>query len=141
MNRSHFAVFCLIALQPLASMAQNKCDAEADAAQSKIIRDFSVSPPSKHDQAAYLAWSQNLNVALATVGKRHEECMRANRPAISPAEASKTDACMAAVRRRGDELANRYRGRTLTFQEQTTQRAEEQSLQDEYMACSKRVNQ
>ncbi|WP_105262567.1 hypothetical protein [Rhodoferax sp. TS-BS-61-7] len=140
MNCSRLAIICLIALQPHASMAQNKCDTEAESAQSKIIREFSVNPPSKHDQAAYLAWSQNLNAALATVGKRHEECIRANRPAISPAEASKMDACLAAVRRRGDELANRYRGRALTFQEQTTQRAEEQTLQDEYMACSRRTN-
>lgn len=140
MNHSRFAIICLLAMQPIGSLAQHTCDSEADAAQSKIIRESSVNPPSKHDQAAYLAWSQNLNAALASVGKRHEECIRASRPAISPAEASRIDDCLAAVRRRGDELEQQYRGRTLTFQEQTAKRAKQQVLQDEYMACPMRTN-
>lgn len=140
MNRSGFTIFFLIALQPLGALAQHKCDSDAEAAQDRVVREFSVNPPSKHDQTAYLAWSQKLNAAMATVAKRHEECIRSSRPAMSPAEVSRIDDCLASVRRRGDEVATRYRGRTLTFQEQTTRRAEEQTLQDEYMACARTAN-
>lgn len=133
-------IFLLVALLPLTVSAQSKCDAQAEAEQNRIIREFSSQPPSKHDQDAYLAWSKNMNAALAAAAQRHEDCRRSSRTAILPATVAKEEECIAGSNRRAEEFEKRYRGRTLTAQEQTTRRAEEQGLIEERMSCTNRAN-
>lgn len=132
------ATFLFVALLPLAASAAGNCDAQAEAEQDQILREFSRQPPSKYDQEAYMSWSKNMNAALAAAAQRHEDCTRANRAAISPAAAAKVDECIAGSNRHMDELNRKYHGRYLTMQEQTTRRAEEQSLIDERMSCTDR---
>jgi len=127
----------LALLLPVVSVAQDKCTAQADAEQRRIERDFMAQRPAKGDTAAEVKWSNDLHAALAATAKRFEDCTRASTPKPSPAAGAKIDECVAGVRRRGDELQRRYSGRTLTFQEQTVRRGEEQRLQDEYMSCTK----
>ncbi len=78
----NITIFLLVALLPLAASAQGNCDAEAEAEQNRIIREFSSQPRSKHDQVAYLAWSKSMNTALAAAAQRHEGCRRSSRTAI-----------------------------------------------------------
>lgn len=138
---THFITkFFFIALLPLAASAQDKCDAQAQAEQNRILREFSGRPPSKNDQEAYLAWSRNLNAALATAAQRHEDCVRSNRGAIPPSTAAKLEECITGNNRRADDFEKRYRGRNLTAQEQAARRAEEQRLIEERMSCTSRAN-
>jgi hypothetical protein len=127
----------LAVLLPLVSAAQDKCTTQGQAEQLRIEREFMAQRPAKGDKTAEQAWSKNLHAALAAAAKQVEDCTRANTPKPSPAARAKVDECLAGVRRRGDELQQRYKGRTLTFQEQTTLRGEEQRLQDEYMSCTR----
>lgn len=132
------AVFLLLAaLLSLASTAQDKCTAQGQAEQRRIEQEFSAQRPAKGDKAAEQVWSKNLQASLAAAAKQAEECTRANTPKPSPAATAKVDECLAGVRRRGDELQQRYKGRTLTPQEQTALRGEEQRLHDEYMSCTR----
>ncbi len=134
----HYAILLLLALLlPVTSAAQDKCTAQADAEQRRIERDFTIQRPAKGDTAAAVKWSNDLYAAMAAIAKRFEDCTRANTPKPSPAAIAKIDECLAGVRRRGDELQRRYSDRTLTFQEQTVRRGEEQRLQDEYMSCTR----
>jgi hypothetical protein len=135
------AIFLLLAvLLPLVSAAQDKCTAQGQAEQLRIEREFMAQPPAKGDKAAEQIWAKNLHAALAAAAKQVEDCKRVNTPKPSPAATTKVDECLAGVRRRGDELQQRYKGRTLTFQEQTVLRAEEQRLQDEYMSCTRTIS-
>ena len=127
----------LATLLPLISAAQDKCTAQGQAEQLRIEREFAAQRPARGDKAAEQIWSKNLHAALAAAAKQVEDCTRANTPKASPAATAKVDECLAGVRRRGDELQQRYKGRTLTFQEQTALRGEEQRLQDEYMSCTR----
>lgn len=136
----YFTIFLLVALLPLAASAQGNCDAQAEAEQNRILREFSRQPPSKYDQEAYMAWSKSMNAALAAAAQRHEDCIRSSRAAISPATAAKVEECIAGSNRRADEFEKKYRGRNLTMQEQATRRAEEQRLLDERMSCTSRAN-
>jgi hypothetical protein len=124
-------------LLPLVSVGQDKCTEQGKAEQQSIEREFTAKRPAKGDKDAELTWSKNLYAALAASAKRAEDCTRANRPAATPAATAKLEECLADVRRRTDELQQRYRGRTPTLQEQKKQRDEEARLQDEYQACSK----
>lgn len=138
--KPHNAISLLLAiLLPLASAAQDKCTAQGQAEQLRIEREFVAQRPEKGDKTAEQIWSKNLNAALAAAAKQVEDCTRASKPKPSPAATAKVDECLAGVRRRGDDLQQRYKGRTLTFQEQTTLRGEEQRLQDEYMSCTRTV--
>ena len=76
----HITLFLLIVLTPLTASAQNKCDAQAEAEQNRIIRKLESQPPSKHDQEAYLAWSKNMNAALAAVAQRPDAAELAATP-------------------------------------------------------------
>jgi len=127
-------------LLPLVSAAQDKCTAKGQAEQIRIEREFVAQRPAKGDTAAEQIWSKNLHAALAAAAKQVEDCTRANTPISSPAATAKVDECLAAVRRRGDELQQRYKGRTLTFQEQTVLRDEEQRLNDEYTSCTRKLS-
>lgn len=127
----------LALLLPMVSTAQDQCTAQADAEQRRIERDFRAQRPAKGDMAAEVKWSNDLHAALAATAKRFEDCTRLSTPKPSPAATAKIDECLAGVRRRGDDLQRRYGGRTLTFQEQTVRRGEEQRLQDEYMSCTR----
>jgi hypothetical protein len=137
MKPQNATLLVLALLLPLVSASQDKCTAQADAVQRRIERDFSAQRPAKGDTAAEVKWSNDLHAALAATAKRFEDCTRASTPKPSPAATAKIDECLAGVRRRGDELQRRYSGRTLTFQEQTVRRGEEQRLQDEYMSCTR----
>ena len=108
----HITLFLLIVLTPLTASAQNKCDAQAEAEQNRIIRKLESQPPSKHDQEAYLAWSKNMNAALAAVAQRHEDCRRSSRTAIPPATVAKEDECIAGSNRRAEEFEKRLRRET-----------------------------
>jgi hypothetical protein len=132
----YITIVFLVALLPLAASAQDKCDTQAEAEQKQILQKFSSQPPSKYDQPAYIDWSKKMNTALAAVGRRHEDCIRSSRAAISPATAAKVEACIAGSNRRADEFEKKYRGRNLTTQEQTTRRAEEQGLIEARMSCT-----
>ncbi len=136
MKLKHTVFPLALLLLAQAGTAQDKCTAQGQAEQLRIEREFSGQRPVRGDKEAELTWSKNLHAALAAAAKRAEDCTRANKPPASPAAAAKIDECLAGVRRRTDELERRYRGRTLTFQEQTTQRGEHERLQDEYMACT-----
>lgn len=137
MKRNHTPLLLLVFF-PIAALAQDKCTEQGQAEQIRIQKDFMARRPAKGDQEAELTWSKNLHSALAASAKRAEDCTRANKPPIAPAEAAKIDACLAGVRQKTDALHQRDRGRTLTMQEQTARRAEEQGLQDEYMACTRK---
>ncbi len=132
-------LFFLAALLPLAAAAQDKCTAQGAAEQDRIVREFSSRPPAKGDKDAELTWSRNLHAALAAAAKRAEDCTRSNRAAVPPAVAAKEQECIAGVSRRTDELNKRYRGRTLSTQEQVTRRSEEDHLLEERMACMNRA--
>lgn len=140
MKPKHAILLVVALLLPLSSIAQDKCTTQGKAEQLRIEREFSAQRPARGDKDAELTWSKNLNAALAAAARRAEDCTRASRPAVQPAAAAKVEDCLAGVRRRGDELQQRYRGRTPTLQEQTTQRGEEQRLQDEYMACTRNTH-
>lgn len=135
------AILSLLAiLIPLVSAAQDKCTAQGQAEQRRIEREFMAQLPARGDTAAEQIWSKNLHAALAAAAKQVEDCTRANTPKPSPAATAKVDECLAAVRRRGDELQQRYKGRTLTFQEQTALRDAEQRLSDEYQSCTRKFS-
>ncbi len=136
----HIMLSFLLALLPLAAIAQDKCTAQGQAEQDRIVREFSSQLPAKGDKDAELTWSRNLHAALAAAAKRAEDCTRSSRAAIPPAAAAKEQECIAGSNRRADEFEKRYRGRTLTAQEQSTKRAEEQRLIEERMSCSNRAN-
>jgi hypothetical protein len=136
--KTQYAIPLVLALLlPLVSAAQDKCNAQAQADQLRIEREFSARRPAKGDRVAEANWSNDLHAALAATAKRFEECARASTPTPTPAATARIDECLAGVRRRGDELQRRYGGRSLTLQEQTTRRAEEQRLQDEHMSCTR----
>lgn len=128
----------LALLIPLASAAQDKCAAQAQAEQLRIEREFTAQRPAKGDATAQQIWSKNLHAALSAAAKQAEDCTRANAPKPSSAATAKVDECLAAVRRRGDELQQRYKGRTLTVQEQAALRDEQQRLSDEYTSCTRK---
>lgn len=130
-------ILILAALLPLTANAKDKCDAQAEAEQNRITREFSSQAPSKNDQQAYLAWSKNLNAALAAAAQRHEDCVRSARAASRPANTAKMDECIAEANRHYHEIEAKYRGRTLTVEEQAAHRAEEEKLLEERMACNK----
>ena len=130
-------VALLVALLPLYAATQSTCDARAEAEQAQVTREFSARPPSKNDKDAYLAWSTKMHAALAAVAQRHEDCRRANRPAVTPATAATVDACLAENNRRVADSEKRYRGRSLSAQEQAALRAEGDRLMDERMACAR----
>ncbi len=138
--KHHVTLPLLLFLLPLAAGAQDECTAQGEAEQDRIVREFSGQPPARGDKDAEIAWSRKLHAALEANAKRAEDCVRANRAAISPAAAAKEAECVAGSNRRADELADRYRGRTLTAQEQATRRAEEQRLHEERMSCTNRAN-
>ena len=129
-----------VALLPFAASAQSKCDTIADAETERVSKELAKQAPSKDDQQAYMAWSRRMHDALAEVGRKHDECVRSSKPPLSAGDAAKIDACLAANNRRSDEVEKKYRGRNLTFQEQTAHRAEGQRLMDERMACTKPAN-
>ncbi len=137
MKPQNAMLLLLALLLPVASAAQDKCTAQADAEQRRIERDFAAQRLAKGNTVAEVKWSNDLHAALAVTAKRFEDCTRANTPKPSPAAIAKVDECLAGVRRRGDELQRRDSGRTLTFQEQTVRRGEEQRLQEEYMSCTR----
>ena len=136
----HITLSLLVALLPLAANAQDKCTTQGEAEQNRIVREFSSQPPAKGDRDAELTWSKNLHAALAAAAKRAEDCVRSNRAAIPPATAAKEEACIAGNNRRTDEFDKRYRGRTLTAQEQAMRRIEEQRLIEERISCTSRAN-
>ena len=139
--KSQTAILPLLAiLLPLVSAAQDKCTAQGQAEQLRIEREFMAQRPAKGDTAAEQIWSKNLHAALAAAAKQVEDCTRANTPKPSPAATAKIEECLAAVRRRGDELQLQYKGRTLTFQEQTVLRDAEQRLSDEYTSCTRKIS-
>jgi hypothetical protein len=132
------ALILLLALLPLAASAEDKCRVQGEAEQDRIVREFSGQPPARGDKDAEITWSRNLHAALAANAMRAEDCVRANRAAISPAAAAKEMECISGINRRSGELATKYGGRTLTAQEQVTRRAEEQRLLEERMSCTNR---
>ena len=134
-NTIHFLILAI--LLPLTANAKDKCDAQAEAEQHRITREFSSQAPSKNDQQAYLAWSKNLHAALATASQRHEDCVRSARAASRPANTAKLDECIAEANRHADELQAKYQGRTLTAEEQAALRAEEERVIEERMACTR----
>ena len=130
-------VVFLAVLLPLTANAKDKCDAQAEAEQNRITREFSSQAPSKNDQQAYIAWSKNLHAALATASQRHEDCLRSARAASRPANAAKLDECIAEANRHADELQAKYQGRSLTAEEQAALRAEQERVIEERMACTR----
>lgn len=138
--KHHGTLSILLFLLPLAAGAQDRCTAEGQVEQDRIVREFSGQPPARGDKDAEIAWSRRLHAALEANAKRAEDCVRANRAAIPPATAAKEAECIAGSIRRADEMVERYRGRTLTAQEQATRRAEEQRLHEERMSCTNRAN-
>lgn len=100
----HIALPLLVVLLPLAANAQDKCTAQGEAEQNRIVREFSSRPPAKGDKNAELTWSKNLHAALAAAAKRAEDCARSNRAAIPPATAAKEGECIAGSNRRADEF-------------------------------------
>jgi len=137
MKQEHIIYLVAALLFPLASAAQDKCVTQGQTEVLRIEREFAARRPVKGDQHAEQAWSKDLHAALKAVDKRVEECTRANKPKITPEKATEIEACLAEVRRRVDELQKRDSGRTLTLQEQTARRSEDQRLSDEYSACTK----
>ena len=128
----HITLAFLAILMPLAAAAQDGCTAQGEAEQDRIIREFSGRPPAKGDKDAALTWSKNLNAALAAAAKRAEECTRANRPATA---AAKEQECAKQASRQADELEKKYRGRTLSSQEQAARRSDEDRLLESRMSC------
>jgi hypothetical protein len=122
-----------------AAKAQNSdaCTREAEDATRRVERDLARQAPSKYDTAAYQRWSQTMHEQLEAVNRRHEDCRRrAERPA-SAQTLGKLAACRENATRQGDAVRNRYAGRTLSFDEQTTIRNEERVIMDARLACER----
>lgn len=130
--RHHITLAILTILMPLAATAQNNCTAQGEAEQDRIVLDFSSQRPPQGDKDAALVWSKNLNAALAAAAKRAEECARGNRPATA---AAKEQECAKQASSHADELEKKYRGRTLSSQEQAARRSEEDRLLERRMSC------
>lgn len=130
----------LAVLLPPSANAQDRCQAQGKAEQDQILREYSGRPPPQGDKAAQLEWSKRMHAALAASAARAEECSRAaRRAAVTPAIAAKEQDCIAASNRRADELQAKYRGKTMSREEQAARRAEEERLLDDRMACSSRA--
>ena len=138
MSHRH-ALFAFFALWPVVATAQDRCTAQGQAEQDRIIREFNGQLPPKGNRDAEQAWSRKLHDALAAAARRAEDCARASRPPLTPAAAATQEACLVASNRAADELQKKYAGRTLSMPEQTARRAEEQRLIDERMACARRT--
>lgn len=117
-------------------MAQPSCDARAQAEVDAVTRDFAARSPGKGTGPAQQRWAKELHEALQAVEQRHEACRKASTPAPTAAQTQQRDACLETNRRQFETLDQRYQGRTLSFQEQTQWRTEQQKLLDERNACT-----
>ncbi len=129
-------VFFLALLVAGNAMAQQDCDARAKTESDAVTRDFTARSPGKGTGAAQQAWAKELHDALEAVQLRHEACRRANRPAANSPQMQRMEACLDANRRQFDALDKRFQGRTLSVQEMSQQRTEQQKLLDERNACT-----
>ncbi|MEN9865786.1 MAG: hypothetical protein RL748_1376 [Pseudomonadota bacterium] len=130
-------VFTILALLPLLANAQDKCTETGKAEQDQIQRDFSRKLPAKGDKQAEAAWAKDLHAALEASAKRAEDCTRASKRAAGPAFMAQEQACAVKASQQADELAKKYRGKTLSAQEQAERRKEEDRLLEERMSCLK----
>lgn len=136
----HCISLALVAtLVPLAATAQDTCDARGLAEQDQIQREFSRNRPPSGDKDAELAWAKNLDSALAAAANRAEDCGRANKKAKGPMAARNEQRCAAKASQQAEELNKKYRGRTLSTDEQAAKRSEENRLLEERVACMKNV--
>lgn len=126
--------FVLVLLSAHAN-AQDRCTAQGQAEQERIQREFVSNRPAKDDKDAQVTWARNLNAALAAAARRAEDCARAARQAEAPAIAARERECAARAIAQADELDKRYRGRSLSPQEQAARRSEEDRLLQERMSC------
>lgn len=126
-------------LVPVVANAEDTCDARGVAEQVEIEREFSRNRPPSGDKDAELAWAKNLDSALAAAANRAEDCSRANKKATGPTAAQNEQQCAAKASQQADELDKKYRGRTLSAEEQAARRSEENRLLEERMACMRNV--
>lgn len=124
----------LTLLSPLLS-AQDKCIAQGQAEQARIQREFASNRPAQGDRDAEVAWARNLHAALAIAARRAEDCARASRQTTAPAAAAREQECAAKANQQLAELQNKYRGKSMSTQEQIARRGEEERLLDDRMAC------
>lgn len=137
MNRQKFALFACAAALGLPSVAQPSCDARAQAEVDAVTRDFAARSPGKGTGPAQQRWSKELHEALQAVEQRHEACRKSNTPAPTAAQTQRLESCLDANRREFDAMDQRYQGRTLSLQEQTQWRTEQQKLLDARNACTR----
>lgn len=136
MNLQKFALFAWVAALGFPSLAQPACDARAAAEVDAVTREFAARSPGKGTGPAQQVWAKELHEALQAVAQRHEACRKANTPAPTAAQTQRRDGCLDANRRQFEAMDKRYQGRTLSFQEQTQWRTEQQKLLDERNACT-----
>lgn len=137
MNHRCFVVFALAAAACLPTLAQTDCDSRGKLEADAVVRDYGARAPAKGNAAAEQAWAQGLHDALKAVEQRHEACRRSSQPTPTAAQTQRLEACLDANRRQFDAMDKRYQGRTLSFQEQTQWRTEQQKLLDERNACTR----
>ena len=130
---SRSLILLALAVIPLFADAQDRCAAQFQAEKVRIEREASQNLPPKGDRAAEVIWSKNLHLALELAGKNAERCTRESTPPAAPAVLAKEQECIAGLLRRADELALKYKDRTLTTSEQVAHRAEIDRLVDDRM--------
>lgn len=137
MNLHKFALFAWIAVVCFPSWAQPACDARADAEVDAVTREFAARSPGKGTGPAQQVWARELHEALQSIAQRHEACRKATTPTPTAAQTQQLESCLDANRRQFDAMDKRYQGRTLSLQEQTQWRTEQQKLLDARNACTR----
>ena len=91
--------------------------------------------PPEADKTAMERWAKNLQAALNAAGRAAESCERQSQPVLPPERRSALETCIARVSAKSEEVSRRYSRRTLSREEQAKQRAEQQDLHDQRIAC------
>ena len=115
--------------------AAQRCAVQLQAEQARIERDFTRERPPEADKTAMERWAKNLQAALNAAGRAAESCERQSQPVLPPERRSALETCIARVSAKSEEVSRRYSGRTLSREEQAKQRAEQQDLHDQRIAC------
>lgn len=112
-----------------------------DAESMRIQREFGQKLPNPDSTEQKQAWAKSLQSAMALAAKNAEACVAQANKATQPQRMAAQQGCAEQSHRAAEELARRYRGRTLTTAEQAAYRDEETQLLDARQACMVRALQ
>ena len=127
----------LLSVLATSAQAQDPCVQRYEVEQLRLERELVAKRPAQLPPAEQQRAMQVLHDGLARAAAEADRCQRAARAPAEAARRPALEACLAEVHKRGDALEARWRGRTLSFAEQTQRRAEEQALLDARLACQR----